>query len=73
MSAGCPIAYDHVGVDECEVCGLTAGADSTPAHGPRDMDSLTGPKKIEEAIARLSGAYAPTEHVILCDREGGAS
>ena len=60
----CPVAYDHSDdLDECRVCGWGAPVEKQPAHGPKDMSALTGPEKIREAIARLSGAYAPTHRI----------
>lgn len=63
----CPIAYDHTDdLDECAVCGWGEPVQKAPASGPRDMATLSGPERIQEAIARLSGAYAPTRRVVIC-------
>lgn len=60
----CPVAYDHNDdLDECMVCGWGEPVKRPPAHGPKDISTLTGAEKIREAIARLNGAYAPTERI----------
>lgn len=65
-AAHCPIAYDHTDdLDECMVCGWTLEAEGVPASGPRDMTNMTGPQKIQEAIDRLSGRYAPTRPILF--------
>ena len=65
-AANCPIAYDHTDdLDQCMVCGWTIEVDEPPASGPRDMTNMTGPQKIQEAIDRLSGRYAPTRPVLF--------
>jgi len=62
----CPIDYDHTDdLEECAVCGWRLPKRPEP-RGPRDMATLTGPERIQEAIDRLSGAYAPQRMVRLC-------
>lgn len=57
----CPIAYDHNDdLDQCMVCGWTLEVERPFVGGPKDMTALTGPQRIQEAIDRLSGRYAPT-------------
>lgn len=63
MSESCPIAYDHTDdLDECRVCGWSL-EERPKAQGPRDLETLTGPERIREAIKRLSGGYAPTQPI----------
>ena len=72
MSAeeGCPIAYDHTDdLDECAVCGWSLESEIPEPRRPRDMSALTGPERIQEAIDRLGGAYAPQYPVRLCGQE----
>jgi len=66
----CPVAYDHNDdLDECRACGWTLEVEKIPTSGPRDMTNMTGPQKIQEAIDRLSGRYAPTRPILF--RSGG--
>ena len=63
----CPIAYDHTDdIDECAVCGWGAPTVKPLPSSPRDMLNMTGPERIQEAIDRLSGAYAPTRRITIC-------
>ena len=64
--APCPVAYDHTDhLDECAVCGWGKPVEKAPASGPKDMTHMTGPQRIQEAIDRLSGAYAPTRRILF--------
>lgn len=66
----CPVAYDHTeDLDECQVCGWGAPVEKPPAHGPKDMTTMTGPERIREAIDRLNGRYAPTRPILFTCRE----
>jgi hypothetical protein len=67
MSEVCPIAYDHTDdLDECAVCGWRMDERPEPRR-PRDLATLTGLERIQEAIDRLGGAYAPQSRVTICD------
>lgn len=67
----CPIAFDHTDdLDECKVCGWTLEAHKPFVSGPKDMTNMTGPHRIQEAIDRLNGRYAPTRPILF--RCGGA-
>jgi hypothetical protein len=62
MIPDCPIAYDHTDdLEECQVCGwrLEDEYKRPEPRRQRDMSTLTGPERIQEAINRLNGTYAP--------------
>lgn len=62
----CPIAYDHMDdLDVCAVCGWGASVEQAPSSGPKDMTNMTGPQRIQEAIDRVSGRYAPTRPMLF--------
>lgn len=64
----CPIAYDHVdNLEECAVCGWRI-EERPKTRGPRDIAPLNGPERIQEAIDRLSGAYAPQHRIMFMCR-----
>lgn len=70
MADVCPIDYDHNDdLDECMVCGWTLDLDKPQASGPKDMSTLTGPERIQEAVDRLGGAYAPTQRITFTCKE----